>query len=117
MSNRETVISSAERYATTAEQGKNRSTLASLKAGWSDKFNLRGSITSNFSRRVVTSQIESAVVNIAINMRADTDDELNQIEPIENQIEPAVTMPLPAFGIEKMPASLTISMNCRLADL
>ena len=67
-SNRETVMSSNDRY-----DSKVNRIMTSLKTGWSDGMNLKSSINSNFSNRKVFSQIESAVVDMAIFIATESD--------------------------------------------
>ena len=47
--------------------------MTSLKTGWSDKMNMKSSINSNSSNRKVFSQIESAVVDMAIFIATDSE--------------------------------------------
>ena len=67
-SNRETVMSSNDRY-----DSKVNRIMTSLKTGWSDGMNFKSSINSNFSNRKVFSQIESAVVDMAIFIATESD--------------------------------------------
>ena len=67
-SNRETVMSSNDRY-----DSKVNRIVTSLKTGWSDGMNFKSSINSNFSNRKVFSQIESAVVDMAIFIATESD--------------------------------------------
>ena len=67
-SNRETVMSSNDKYDLKVSR-----IMTSLKTGQSDKMNMKSSINSNFSNRKVFSQIESAVVDMAIFIATDSE--------------------------------------------
>ena len=64
-SNRDTMMSSND--------SKVNRIVTSLKTGWSDGMNFKSSINSNSSNRKVFSQIESAVVDMAIFIATESD--------------------------------------------